>query len=272
MLAALDQLHDLESFRLDTVIDGTDLSFDTPDDLKARLSVLPPVYRRDQGIDRRLNLTFSRKDGADSLRRAREDADSGSLWPDAHYVGELHPVVEWITDKALVQLGRRKAPVMQVDPQLVPDPVFLLQGLWSNAEGRPTVVAWLAVDRLATETPRVRELTRELLADLGVGPDMDDHLRGGDPTDLTKLLPPALDAARRELHKLRKVSDQEVDAPLTEVEKFLERWIDEPLPGVWAGGRGERDETARQLGERAARLKTVGEPMVRVLAVLEPGT
>ncbi|MFD4533727.1 helicase-related protein [Kitasatospora sp. NPDC058397] len=269
VLAGLDELEDLESFRLKTVVEGNDLSFDTPEDLADRLSVLPDSYRRDQGIDRRLNLTFDAADAADSLRRAREDSHSNSLWPDSHYVGELHPVLEWITDKVLVQIGRQSAPVLQVDAKRVPEPVFLTQGLWSNSEGRPTVVAWLAVDLLAQDHPRIRPLTRELLAELGVGPGMDDHFAPGDRDALTELLPAAVAATRRELHELRKLSDELVDAPLHEYEKKIGRW-QQTLPGLGALTRSARDETAELLRKRAERLRTAGKPMVRVLAVLEP--
>jgi hypothetical protein len=272
VLTGLDELQDLESFRLGTTVDGNDLSFETPEDLKARLSVLPASYRREQGIDKRMKLTFSRSDAADSLRRAREDADSSSLWPDAHYVSELHPVVEWITDKVLVQQRRQSAPVLQVDQNQVPDPVFLVQGVWSNAEGRPTVVAWLAIDRLTAQEPRVRELTRELLGELGVGPHMEDHFRAGDHSVLKSLVPSAVREARRTLGKLRKLSDELVDAPLYEVEKSVERWQQGTLPGAWAGGRTARDAVAERLTKRARRLKTAGEPMVRILAVLEPSS
>ncbi|MFZ3560801.1 SNF2-related protein [Streptomyces sp. BH055] len=270
VLTALDELQDLESFRLDTAVDGNDLSFDTPDDLKARLAVLPTSYRREQGIDKRMKLTFSRADAADSLRRAREDADSSSLWPDAHYVGELHPVVEWITDKVLVQQRRQTAPVLQVDKNRIPDPVFLVQGVWSNTEGRPTVVAWLAIDRLSSGAPRVRELSRDLLAELGVGPDMDDHYAAGDPTLLEDLVPQVVDEARRALDERRKISDDLVDAPLDEVERGVARWQQDSLPGAWSGGHATRDAAAERLSRQARRLKTAGEPMVRILAVLEP--
>ncbi|WP_199547875.1 DEAD/DEAH box helicase [Streptomyces sp. N35] len=270
VLTALDELQDLEAFRLNTAVDGNDLSFDTPDDLKARLSVLPTSYRRDQGVDKRIKLTFSRSDAADSLRRAREDADSASLWPDAHYVGELHPVVEWITDKVLVQQRRQTAPVLQVSARDVPDPVFLVQGVWSNTEGRPTVVAWLAVDQLAADEPRVRELTRDLLAELGVGPAMDDHYKVGDLAALEAVVPRVVERARLELEERRKISDELVDAPLDAVEMSVSQWRQEPLPGAWSGGRTARDAAAERLSRQARRLKTAGEPMVRILAVLEP--
>ncbi|MER5687659.1 DEAD/DEAH box helicase [Streptomyces sp. NPDC002205] len=272
VLTGLDELADLESFRLDTEVHSTDLSFDTPEDLADRLDVLPSGYLRDQRIDHRMKLTFSKKHAADSLKRAREDANSSSLWPDAHYVGELHPVVEWITDKVLVQLGRQEAPVLQVARgEKVPEPVVLTQGLWSNAEGRPTVVAWLAVDRLTGGgEPRVRELTRDLLAELGVGPGMADHFTAGDTADLQPLVPAAVDATRRALDELREVADRDVDAPLRAYEERVGDWQQQTLPG-FAGGRTARDAAAQALSEAAQKLRTSGdEPMVRILAVLEP--
>ncbi|MEU6181027.1 SNF2-related protein [Streptomyces coeruleorubidus] len=272
VLAGLDELADLEPFRLDTTVSGTDLSFDTPEDLADRLDVLPAGYLRDQGITRRMKLTFSKKDAADSLKRAREDADSSSLWPDAHYVGELHPVLEWITDKVLVQLGRQQAPVIQVRrTPAVPDPVFLTQGVWSNKDGRPTVIAWLAVDRLGRhgEEPRVRELTRPLLAELGLAPDMPDHFTDGDPAALQQHVPAAVAATRREMDRRRADAEELIDRPLWEYEQRVGLWREQPLPG-FSGGRTARERAAENLEEAASRLRTTGDPMVRVLAVLEP--
>ncbi|MBZ6132069.1 MULTISPECIES: DEAD/DEAH box helicase [Streptomyces] len=271
VLAGLEELADLEAFRLDTTVQGTDLSFDTPEDLADRLDVLPAGYLRDHGITSRMKLTFSRDDAADSLRRAREDADSRSLWPDAHYVGELHPVLEWITDKVLVQLGRQQALVVQVDRARVPDPVFLTQGVWSNQDGRPTVVAWLAVDRLGRtgDEPRVRELTRPLLGELGLGPAMPDHFAEGDPAALQQYVEGAVAATRREMARLRQVAEEHIDRPLRAYETRVGRWLEQKLPG-FTGGHTARERAAENLEKAATRLRTAGDPMVRVLAVLEP--
>lgn len=273
VLAGLEELADLEPFRLDTTVKGTDLSFDTPEDLGDRLDVLPASYLRDHGITRRMKLTFSREDAADSLRRAREDADSPSLWPDAHYVGELHPVLEWITDKVLVQLGRQQAPVIQVDRTRVPEPVFLTQGVWSNEDGRPTVAAWLAVDRLdrPEEEHRVRKLTRPLLADLGLGPDMPDHFAQGDPAALQQYVPAAVAATRREMDRRGEEAEDHIDRPLREYEATVGHWLEQPLPG-FSGGRTARERAAENLEKAATRLRTTGDPMIRVLAVLEPSS
>ncbi|WP_328344549.1 DEAD/DEAH box helicase [Streptomyces violaceus] len=282
VLAGLEELAELEAFRLKTVIEGADLSFATPEDLADRLDVLPPGYLRDQGIAKRMKLTFSRANANESLKRAREDAHSASLWPDAHYVGELHPVVEWLTDKVLVQIGRQQALVLQVDREQAPEPVFLTQGVWSNAEGRPTVVGWFAVDGLGpgghagSGVPRVRHLVREAdprdptevgLAALGLGPDMPDYFAAGDPDDLRPLVPAAVTETRRAMEGLRKQAARRVDAPLEAYERKVGDWRQETLPGLSAA---TRDATAQSLSRAAERMRTSGEPMIRVLAVLEP--
>jgi SNF2 domain-containing protein/helicase-like protein len=277
VLAGLDELADLEPFRLEPTVTGQDLSFATPEDLADRLDVLPAGYLREQGVTRRMKLTFDRAAAADSLRRAREDADSTSLWPDAHYVGELHPVLDWITDKVLVQIGRQQAPVLQVDVRRVPHPVVLTQGVWSNAEGRPTVVAWLAVDRLddVGAAPRVRHLVRHAdperphevaLADLGLGPHMDDHFAATDPAALQPLVPLAVTETRRAMEGLRRRATSLVDAPLQAYTRKVDDWQQETLPGF---ARAEQDAAARRLSQAAERLRTAGDPMIRVLAVLE---
>ncbi|MFE9093615.1 SNF2-related protein [Streptomyces sp. NPDC007264] len=271
VLAGLAELPDLGGLRAGLTVAGTDLSFEPPRDLADRFDVLPPGYVREQGITRRISLTFSREDAADSLRRAREDAGSTSLWPDAHYVGELHPVVEWITDKVLVEYGRQQALVLQVGPEKAPDPVFLTQGVWSNAEGRPTAVAWLAVDRLGTSAPRVRELTPALLTALGVGPDMRDHWTPSDPETLRPLVPLAVAETRRAMERVRKVAEELVDSPLHDLERGIGEWREQTLPG-FEGGKPKQREAADRLARIAARLRTAGEPMVRVLAVLEAGS
>ncbi|WAX77960.1 DEAD/DEAH box helicase [Streptomyces sp. KMM 9044] len=272
VLAGLAELPDLGGLRAGLTVAGTDLSFEPPRDLADRFDVLPPGYVRDQGITRRINLTFSREDAADSLRRAREDAGSTSLWPDAHYVGELHPVVEWITDRVLVEYGRQQALVLQVGPEKAPDPVFLTQGVWSNAEGRPTAVVWLAIDQLGSGTPRTRELTPGLLAALGVGPGMPDHWTPSDAaTTLQPLVRPAVEETRRAMQRVRDVAEERVDGPLRDLERGIAAWRQQTLPG-FEGGKPKQREAADRLARLAARLRTAGEPMVRVLAVLEAGS
>jgi hypothetical protein len=145
--------------------------------------------------------------------------------------------------------------------------------VWSNQDGRPTVVAWLAVDRLglAGEEPRVRELTRQLLADLCLRPDMPDHFAQNDPAALQKQVPAAVAATRREMDRLRTAAEEHIDRPLRDYETRVGRWLAQPLPG-FGGGRSARERAAENLEKAAVRLRTSGDPMIRVLAALEPSS
>ncbi|MFF2662068.1 helicase-related protein [Kitasatospora sp. NPDC058032] len=268
--AALEEIDDLKTYKLGVEWDSaSDLSFDTPEDLSVRFSALPASYRREQEIDKRVRLTFSPSDAAESLKRARQSTDS--LWPDSSYVSDLHPVVDWLVDKVLVQLGRQTAPVLQTS---VSEPVFLVQGVWSNVEGRPTVVSWMAVDRLRlpVSEQRVRELTRELLGELGVGPGMDDHRAAGNINALRALVPVAVAKARVHMDELRAVSNAKVDEPLDKFQDKINIWAEETSGSSGSSTRrGTVVAAANELTERVRKLRTSGEPLLRVLAVLEPG-
>ena len=91
------------------------LSFVPPSDLVHRLKALPPEYVREQGLRDRLKVTFNRRLADSSLTRARASATSS--WPDISLLTDLHPVMEWLTDKVLVRLDRQEAPVLQAEEE-----------------------------------------------------------------------------------------------------------------------------------------------------------
>ena len=68
-------------------------------------------------------------------RQARQSKDP--MWPEIAYLSDVHPMVDWLVDKVLIRLGRQQAPVLTAD---VTAPVFLIQGVYSNRLGQPTVV------------------------------------------------------------------------------------------------------------------------------------
>ena len=132
--------------------DGEMLAFKPPDDLVQRLAVLPPNYLKKHNVAERMKVTFDRQLAQRKLDEARK---TKTLWPDIAYLSDLHPMIEWLTDKVLLRITRQQAPVLIAD---VEEPVFLVQGVYSNALGQPTVVQWMAVTGLPDE-PRVAGLT-----------------------------------------------------------------------------------------------------------------
>ena len=246
--------------------DGT-IAFEPPRDLTYRFRALPVSYLKEQNIigtaDRpgRVRVTFSKELAAKRLEAARDSADN--QWPNVSYLTDVHPVLDWLTDKVLVEIGRHEAPVLSAD---VAEPVFLIQGIYANTRGRPTIVKWMAVSGLPG-TPYVADMD-DVLKAAGVGPKMPGRSVPRDLPGLQALVPAAIVAAERWLAERRGEYDQKVTASLAPYRKRLETWKQDTL---FAGGKPDATSIA-QASERfdlAKTLETTGAPMLRLLAVLE---
>ena len=245
--------------------DGEMLAFRPPDDLVQRLSVLPPSYLKMHDITERMRVTFSRTLAQKNLDEAQR---TKTLWPEIAYLSDLHPMIEWLTDKVLLRVPRQQAPVLIA---AVDEPAFLVQGVYSNALGQPTVVEWMAVTGLPGE-PRVDDMA-DALQRAKVGPDMVNTLRFGDIARLQDLVPAAVGAARDHLEARRASYDATIDGPIEEYRTRLATWEQLSLDGLLPAERGKREkvrETAGELGRLTEALRTAGEPLLRVLAVLTP--
>ncbi|MWA06521.1 helicase [Actinomadura sp. LD22] len=246
--------------------DGQMLALEPPRDLVHRLSALPASYLRTHKITERMKVTFDRDLAQRKLDQARR---TQTLWPDIAYLSDLHPMVEWLVDKVQIQLVRQQAPVIAAK---VTEPTFLVQGVYSNDLGQPTVVEWMAVSGLPG-APVVRDMT-EVLAEAGVGPDMINTLRHPDLPTLQTLVRPAVDAARRFLDERRDEHAERVTAPLREHRSRIQEWEQTALSGIGEDSHARRKRQA--VGSTVAEqerllrsLETTGEPLVRILAVLE---
>ena len=251
--------------------DGALLAVNPPPDLVTRLSALPREYLRAREVTKRLRVTTDKGLAGAKLDEAR---DSKTLWPEIGYLSDLHPMVEWLVDKVLVRLGRGEAPIVSAD---VAEPVFCVQGVYANGQGRPTVVAWMAVSGLA-DAGHVDDDLTGVLARAGIGPGMINTGRARDAAGLQALVPRAVELARAHLETRRDSYEADHVAPLAEHADRLATWRQLSLDGVHrlAAGRSrdrERDRiehTVAEQRELIAKLHTTGEPLLRVLAVLEP--
>ncbi|CAL9564818.1 SNF2-related protein [Streptomyces sp. enrichment culture] len=230
------------------------LSFRPPADLLHRLKALPVDYLREQRLRERLLVTFNRRLAQQSLQRARE-AGSTSSWPEISLLTDLHPVVEWLTDKVLVRLGRQEAPMITAE---VAEPTYLVQGVYSNALGRPTVVKWMGVTRGGAVDDDMVSLLRRS----GVGPTMANKLRHRDPAPLAAAIPAVLEAAEAFMERHRDAWDRPLRESIERHKLRLGDWEQPTLAG---------EHTKRRLTDLADDLLTTGQrPMLRVLAVLLP--
>ncbi|MEV7196848.1 DEAD/DEAH box helicase [Streptomyces sp. NPDC093510] len=262
------------------------LSLRPDHELQRRLLVLPQTYLDERGVLEELRVTFDLAFAQDRLDRARERSSErpkgattkqtrreASGWPDVSFVTDQHPLVEWLTDKVLVRLTRNTAPVITAK---VDEPVFLMQGMYSNAKGHPTVLAWSCVSGLEHGTPEFNDDLVRVLNDAGVEPGMVNRPYSGDLEGLRGLVPAAVAATRRHLSELRATQEEPLIERLVEYETRLKEWRKATKTAFEQLTLGFRRDDAEQRVEKTAieveqlieDLATQGESMVRVIGVL----
>jgi ERCC4-related helicase len=250
--------------------DNGTIAFEPPKDLLYRLKALPKSYLDEQEIlpcknaPGRIRVTFSKALAGARLKAARET--TASQWPNVSYLTDIHPVLDWLTDKVLVEIGRHKAPVLAAD---VDNPTYLVQGIYSNALGKPTIVEWMAVSHLPDD-PTVEKLTADTLERYGVGPDMPGRAAPRDLPGLGALVPEAIDAAQRHLVALESEYRKKIDETLAPYRRRVAAWRQDALFASARPKEAELDRTAQRRLRLVTSLQTASEPMLRLLAVLEP--
>ncbi|WP_040684738.1 DEAD/DEAH box helicase [Nocardiopsis halotolerans] len=245
--------------------DGRILAFEPPRDLADRLSALPGDYLRKLRVKERLRVTF---DPEHALKRLDEARATKTTWPDTGYVSDLHPLVEWLVDKVQVRTQRNQAWVIRA-PKAT-GPVFLVQGTYSNELGQPTVVEWMAVTGLPG-APRVEDMF-EALQKAGVGSGMVNTGRAEDLSALQELVPDAVRAARAHLEERSDAYAARIEEDLARPEQRLKEWRQLSLEGLGEGRQKERGRVHDTVAEQERlmrRMRTSGEPLLRVLAVVK---
>ena len=98
-------------------------------------------YLADRKVRECFQLATNIDVGNEVMRRARTGQD-GSTWPKAHFLGPLHPVTDWATDRALASLSAGQITAISGD---VPAPTVLLMATLTNKRGQVVSRAFVAV-------------------------------------------------------------------------------------------------------------------------------
>ena len=115
------------------------VEFQPPADLRQRLDVLPQTYLAARKVTQKMKLATTTQRGKAELAQALTD-ESTSLWPEAHFLAPLHPVVDWASDRALATLGRNQVFAVRSD---VDDISVLLQGTLTNLRGQVVAASFM---------------------------------------------------------------------------------------------------------------------------------
>ena len=113
-----------------------------PPDLRQRLEVLPQTYLAERKVIEQFKLVTSKARGKALLADALTD-ESDSSWPEAHYLGPLHPVIDWAADRAMASLGRNQVFAVRGD---VDHPTILLLGTLTNRRGQVVASSYLTAE------------------------------------------------------------------------------------------------------------------------------
>ncbi|SDN58310.1 SNF2 family N-terminal domain-containing protein [Actinomyces ruminicola] len=184
-----------------------------PAGLRARLAVLPQSYLQDRHVQEHLLLATSQRKGKALLAQALRDS-SDSSWPEAHYLGPLHPVLDWAGDRVLARLGRSS--VFAVHGE-VESPTVLLLGTLTNLAGRTISLvsvsaafpfldlgaarAQLQAGRALEAVPigQVHGSPAAMFAAAGVERELTNAGGAPDTALLEALIAPAVDAAEKQM-------------------------------------------------------------------------
>lgn len=214
--AAIRWLQEIGS-ELQAEVSDDILRLTAPKDLQQRLRYLPREVRPD--LDRFI-LTPTKQRIDNELKRCREE---DSPWPEVQYLWPLHPVMEWLADRALNAFGRHTAPVVRLPALLAADEtIVLLQGGFPNRRGHIQIHDWIAVT-LAGDTVKSSGGIEPLLSRLRLGTaPLANRGVAGDASALQSLLPAAVAHAREKLRRLRTEREVDVDNRLSRQLETLE--------------------------------------------------
>ena len=212
-----------------------------PAGLRHRLSVLPQSYLRERRVQEHLKLATTQTKGARLLTEALSDS-SDSSWPEAHYLGPLHPVLDWAGDRVLAKLGRSSVFAVRGD---VDSPTVLLLGTLTNQAGRTvsmvcvsTAFPYLDLAAAQSDLDAGRPVEAQAIGQVHNSPTamfeavgISRELRNSGPVTQTSLLealiPPAVDTAVRQLRLTLDAAEEQAKARVDAWAEHANAWDDE---------------------------------------------
>jgi len=251
----------------------------TPD-LKSRLRSLPPEARKGEEI-------HPTTDASRVMRSIRMATIDGA-WPRDHLLWDIHPVADWVADRALGLFPPRTAPTLTLPFLEEGIYYYLIQAQALTESGHPALAEWLVVER-ADDGFRARpfEGRRDpLMRGAWVNSSKENDVTGPD-MDIRRVVA----CAREYVNKRLKERQRELAERIREEKERLEKWywesikplrhqqgtlLDDPLRAA----RLRRLEAERHkieftyestVNELESMLKIKGDPVLRVCARLMRG-
>ena len=250
-----------------------------PRDLVQRLEVLPQSYLAERRVTEKLLIATTVAQGGARLAAALQD-DSGSSWPDAHYLAPLDPLLEWASDRALASLGRNEIFAVRGG---VEDPTVLLLGTLTNRRGQVVAMSWLTVafpvpgdHSFAPVQPHAS--AGAALATLGWTAQQANPGPVSGVGDLTALVGPAVRHARAQMQNVFAAAEAEVSHRVADWSQRLDHWdataadLATGMFGAQLGALRSRRVTVEQERELVEAMQPDRQLVRALLIVVPPDT
>ena len=211
-----------------------------PAELERRYERLPREIRP-AGL---LHLTDRPVDMMKAMEEARRQEAS---WTDKQYLWDLHPLMEWLTDRCLFRFGRHQAPVLLLDQGMAKqEAAFVLFGSFPNRRGSPVINRWVSAVFEGGKFQRIEPFA-ETASRTGIGQRPIPNPGATVVEDLVSLRQEAIAKALSYLQAERKTFEAALAPKLKEQQERLERLRGHHLEQLELRFEGDkRPETIKQ--------------------------
>jgi hypothetical protein len=159
---------------------------------------------------------------SEEIKRCRQEDEA--KWPSLQYLWPVHPVMEWLSDKALNAFGRHTAPVLRIPAKLAADEhIVLVHGGFPNRRGHVLIQDWVAV---LIKAGNVAEILNWEQLNERVGLSTEQLPNSGDAyatDELQQLLPASVKAAKEQLKHLKQQYQLRKQAYISDLENRLQQ-------------------------------------------------
>ncbi|MGW4364333.1 helicase-related protein [Nocardia takedensis] len=247
-----------------------------PRDLRQRLGQLPQDYLQRGRVLERLKLATSPQVGDAQLQAARRGRGvNETTWPEAHFLGPLHPVLEWAGDRALGALGRNQIFAIRGALDAV---TVLLMGTLMNRRGQLVSRVFATVEFPNPNRPsfglvETRPDLEFLLTDTGLRPGTPNPGPLADPQALRPLIPVAVDLARASMALVLAEQEAAAGERLARWRARADGWHrDAEQLEMFGAQKSKVDRWSRRIAEeqRLAESLAPTQQLVRPLLVIVP--
>lgn len=141
---ALDVFTDTEEIKYAPLSKTKGIEIKLTDNVKSKIKKLMPPEAMPS--DDYLRLSVDKEYCMQDMKRCMQNELEEAAWPATQYLWKLHPIFNWIEDKAGIFYKRSDVPVLGLSQGMKTDEIiFIVAGLVPNRKSTPVVDEWFGV-------------------------------------------------------------------------------------------------------------------------------